>query len=70
MGGAKKGACPVTAPPPLLLERLWMEPMWWAEPKGEWAGPKGWAEPKGELEHTGGWVEPIGWVEPMRVGGA
>ena len=47
----------MTAPPPLLLERLWTEPMGWAEPKG-------WLEPKGE------WAEPMGLVEPMRVGGA
>ena len=47
----------MTAPPPLLLERLWTEPMGWAEPKAERAGPKGWAEPMGLLE-------------PMRVGGA
>ena len=48
----------MTAPPPLLLERLWTASMWWAEPKGERAGPKGWAEPMGLVEPTK-WVESI-----------
>ena len=37
VGGAKKGACPVTPPP---LERLWEEPMGWAEAT-KWAEPNG-----------------------------
>ena len=53
----------MTAPPPLLLERLWTEPMGWAEPKAERAGPKGWAEPMGLVEPTK-WAEPTGWTEP------
>ena len=55
----------MTAPPPLLLERLWTEPMGWAEPKG-WLEPKGvWAEPMGLVEPTK-WAEPKGWAEPKR----
>ena len=55
----------MTAPPPLLLERLWTEPMGWAEPKAERAGPKGWAEPMGLVEPTK-LAEPMGWAELKR----
>ena len=47
----------MTAPPPLLLERLWTEPTGWVEPTK-------WAEPKGEGE------EPTGWAGAYVVGGA